>query len=190
MYRLLFPAVLLALVAGVPASVTQGAKGKEDAKKTDSKKGEPKKAADDEIEWKTAELFKRLESEFDLKVKSSFVNGFKLDGEEVKGKHLRLLLTFKKDVDAKEWAARGLPFAWGATDDGPYLEFFYFDDENVRILAQKHTNVIVDGDITRKKGEAFRVYIPLAEDSYLDRTKRVEIRLHTAKKKGSSKAPD
>jgi hypothetical protein len=93
---------------------------------------------------------------------------------------IRILLEFREDVDANFWKALGFPFGGGPND--PYIEFDYFDDENVRI-ATLVPKAIIEGDRTGKKGQAFRVLLPTLNDEAFARTKRIEVYLRNPKKK-------
>lgn len=145
----------------------------------------------DDIKWDRSQLEKSLENDFDLKLKSWTVGeeAYPDAGSEKKEKCYRLLLEFTKDVDPNVYKSRGLPFGnsrKGGGPDKPYIEFYYFDEDNVRLRSERNSFDRIDGDVTLKKGEAFRVFIfDSADAKLLSKTKRIEVHLQIPKKKAN-----
>jgi hypothetical protein len=163
--------VLLMTVAGFQPAAGQ----KEDPKNQGTKKGFPQA-----IQWDTKDFEKALESELKAKVTSwSLVDDVKGPSVAAPGKHIKLVLEYVKDPDRNEPGRTMALFS--RADPKSYsghIEVKCFDDENVCIATLSSTNGgFTQGDLPRKKGEAFRGFIPLPDGFAIDKTKRIDVQL-------------
>ena len=148
---------------------------------------------------------KAIETEFGLKVKS--VSVVKGNAGRPEDATVKVLFEFTKDVDEKirrkiasTLSGSGNPDEFKKPLDERELtgvELVFFDDENVRIehkFPPGISSASVDGPISGKKGEAFRVLVPVAflrgTDKMLAQTNRTELRLKLPREKGAEKKID
>ena len=193
MLRTLLPAILMLAVAVLPSLQSQAGEKKPEAKTREATKEGTKKGIADQVIAGIADFYKAtFEGELDLKVKSWSLVEFAAPGsKEGKSNHVRLLVEFTKDLDEESWYAR-----LGALEKtSPHVEFYFFDDENVRLekrrvyflVMSRDAGFRTEGQITCKKGEAFRVYVPTSsavpQRDVLEKTKRVEVHAWMPNKK-------
>jgi hypothetical protein len=184
MVRTLMSTLLMSAALALPAFHAESA-----AKKEDPKKAKAKDIPGQVVEG-IVDLYKQtFEGELDLKIRSwSIVDT--APGASGTGKHIKLLVEFTKDADEKKWYER----IDALGKDGPYVEFFFFDEDNVRLGTRrvdfsflgKSANPI-EGQVTLKKGEAVRLFVPtwsaMPDAAGLQKTKRVEVHVRMPKKK-------
>jgi hypothetical protein len=125
--------------------------GRTQEKKEDGKKGS--------IEWK----LDYLDTTFGIKLKSATFAD--------KDKEFKLLLEFTKDVENPN-DMRVAFLAPKGKSIQPKLWFHFFDGDNVK-LFKNHLDR-TEGELSGKKGEAFRVYIKIA--AIENKIKKVEVR--------------
>lgn len=182
MSRMLLAEVLVLVGAVVPIAYF-AAPAVQEIDFQDAGKGEPRmteewKLADDKrLEERAIDLLadyyqqKHLPS-VDLKVISRSTAHDRHEGRRIK-----LLVEFTKEVNERDWLDRFDRLA------NVHAEISHIDDEAVRI-GKTRVNIFrieTDGEVTFKRGERFRVYLPLSvhiDSNLLSKTRRAEIRLH------------
>lgn len=187
---------MLAMVVAAAAFLSANAQDK-----TPEKKDQPKKAAGDQIKWDTKDFENAIEAELGLKMKS--VSLVPADAKSTLGEdrmeRIKLLLELGKDADPTDvnefFRSRRVEIDYGdgfgfksnnnlggvAEREGR-LTVSQYDEENVCVTRLSPTPRL-DGQITGKKGEAFRLYIPVHSSFSADaklpaNVRRIEVRLH------------
>jgi hypothetical protein len=198
MFRAYFSAVLLLLMASLFAVHSPAAQTKEQPKKEESKKD----IADNVLDG-VVDLYKKtLEPDLNVTVKSWSVVET-TPWPKRKGKHIRLLVEFMSDIEKDAWETRHRAIS----KVPPYADFYFFDDENVRIASERfdfrlgHSGDVnqftlsglIDGQISFKKGEAFRVFVPVDHLLYSynqlkGKAKRVEVHIRMPPKEKEKKS--
>jgi hypothetical protein len=161
--------------------------------KTSERKDDSKKGIGDQIKWETKDFESAIQTELGLKMKSlSLVSAdtkSSLAADRVQ--RVKLLLEFDKDGDPDKvhvfFRSRRVEIDYGdgylgwAIEREGRLMLSQYDDENVCITKLSPPPKL-DGQITGKKGEAFRVYLPVHStytiDAKLSDVKRIELRFH------------
>jgi hypothetical protein len=123
-----------------------------------------------------------LEKTWGIKYKSHSVEDYEIARETVKA--LKILLEFTKDVDNPKEIRRAFLYPMPLKGDTPiYLWFFFFDEDNVSLGKLCPTQV--QGELSGKKGDAFRVI--LTRYPPFQKVRKVEARPGVVEKDKSNK---
>src|SRR5262249_49907709 len=101
-----------------------------------------------------------LEKTWNLKVKSLTLSG------EPPHTQIKMLLEFRTDVDDLKEMRQSL----AGSPSGGAVWFYLFDEDNV--VLHKTRIQATEGELTGKKGDAFRMYVDTMPQYYLQKTKK------------------
>lgn len=136
------------------------AKEAKDAKKNDGQKTVPIKD-ESGIVWQ----FDYLDKTHGIRIKSVKVK------EEKNERTAYIVLDFTKDVENLVEMRK----CFGEADKtGPSIVYYLFDEENIVIAKQERC--LIEGELTGKKGDAFRLILPVLYINMKEKIRKVEVR--------------
>ncbi|MFO0964815.1 MAG: hypothetical protein U0793_04395 [Gemmataceae bacterium] len=142
------------------------------------------------IKWDTKGFENAIQTQLGLKMKSISLLPRESKGGFSERERVKILLEFAKDAeydlakinDSFDGLCTVIHYAMDRDSIGfaklgsGRLELLYYDEENVRIGRMSRGNV--EGEITGKEGETFRVWVRAESGGVAPNVRRIEVRLH------------